>query len=752
MIVQYLLEITTILILLISALIGQRSEFSGNHSSPVGISGQAAFASIEGSVVLRENGNPIAHATPIMGPPGVDPYTDNTGDGSKKMEGFPLGEGYAGITAPEGTAVERQSLEVADGESYGLDVSSHDGQNIDWNAVAASGRDFVFVKATEGTGYTNPYFIQHMDGAKASGMYSGPYHYARPDLGNTASSEADYFLSIAQNYVKSGYLRPVLDIEVSGLSYEYIASWSLDWIKRVESMTGESPILYGSASYVHQLAQYESELTDYSLWVAHYGVESPSFDPWDRWTVWQYSDCEEIPGIPTSCEDGDMYNGDKNQMIADIVISTACCGCLPSSCCTTNLAAKDVSAPTLTLSSNYGSTPEVVLSATTPAISPAQDGTSLELALPAPTPVPDILPPTTPGQLDSSSHFLATWSSNAQVHLRWSPATDLAGPLAGYTLVWDQNPTFEPVAEVGLPADATAATSPALASGAWYAHLRALDQAGNASETVHLGPFLIDTEPPVFAMWGENQLRWSNQPQAPTFSWQAASDEGELAGYKLYWGDDPNGVGELFITETSFTPTEVLESGQLASRHLRVAAVDAAGNQSDWLTVGIWQYDPIAPSGSLMVNGGGDTVRSLNVILYIDASDEGGGIDRVRFSSNGISWGEWEPYVQRKAWKLANSTEPQTIYAQVQDLAGNVSAMMPTTVIATLNVELPSSPNYSIARSIFGMGGGKKNIGQLSGAGNQRAGTPDQPDEQRQFPGSLRLLGWFLLPAGRIRR
>ena len=41
----------------------------------------------------------------------------------------------------------------------GIDVASHQhpgGAAIDWNTVAASGQKFAFVKATEGTNYTNP--------------------------------------------------------------------------------------------------------------------------------------------------------------------------------------------------------------------------------------------------------------------------------------------------------------------------------------------------------------------------------------------------------------------------------------------------------------------------------------------------------------------------------------------------------------------------------------------------------------------
>jgi len=43
-----------------------------------------------------------------------------------------------------------------------------------------------------------------------------------------------------------------------------------------------------------------------------------------------------------------------------------------------------------------------------------------------------------------------------------------------------------------------------------------------------------------------------------------------------------------------------------------------------------------------------------------------------------------------------------------EDAAGSITETMATSVTAVLNVELPSSPSYSIARSTFGMGGGDK--------------------------------------------
>lgn len=41
----------------------------------------------------------------------------------------------------------------------GLDVASYQG-NVDWSTAAGNGAGVAYVKATEGTGYTHPYFAQ----------------------------------------------------------------------------------------------------------------------------------------------------------------------------------------------------------------------------------------------------------------------------------------------------------------------------------------------------------------------------------------------------------------------------------------------------------------------------------------------------------------------------------------------------------------------------------------------------------------
>ena len=88
------------------------------------------------------------------------------------------------------------------------------------------------------------------------------------------------------------------------------------------------------------------------------------------------------------------------------------------------------------------------------------------------------------------------WTNDTLVEVSWQPGGDPGGlGVAGYSLLWDETPSTVPDAIVDTT-DSTA-VSPALEEGQdHYLHMVTVDLAGNISEAVHLGPFMIDTTVP----------------------------------------------------------------------------------------------------------------------------------------------------------------------------------------------------------------------------------------------------------------
>ena len=196
----------------------------------------------------------------------------------------------------------------------GIDVSHWQG-DISWNQVAGAGIKFAFVKGTEGVGWTDSEFFTNINRATSKGIYSGVYHFARPDLGNSGQAEAEYFLSVAGDYLESGYLRPVLDLEVRGsLGSSALSAWVLDWMQTVENQTGVAPLLYTNLNYINTYLT--NPVTAYDLWIAYWNCDPtitfniPPTGKWSDWAFWQYcvANPGTVPGISTRI-DLNIFNG-----------------------------------------------------------------------------------------------------------------------------------------------------------------------------------------------------------------------------------------------------------------------------------------------------------------------------------------------------------------------------------------------------------------------------------------------------------
>ena len=204
----------------------------------------------------------------------------------------------------------------------GPDVSSHQhpsGTPIDWQRVAASGQQFAFVKATEGTTYTNPYFGSDWSGSAGAGLIHGAYHYARPyaDV-STAVSQAQVFASTIGDQSVPGTLPPVLDLEESNnLTPTQLQDWVSTLLTNLQGLTGRTPMIYTYPYFwTHQMGN-STAYTNYPLWIANYSVSSPTTLTWPSWTFWQYTSSGSVDGITTtSATDVNQFNGTTDQLQA----------------------------------------------------------------------------------------------------------------------------------------------------------------------------------------------------------------------------------------------------------------------------------------------------------------------------------------------------------------------------------------------------------------------------------------------------
>lgn len=194
----------------------------------------------------------------------------------------------------------------------GIDISHHQ-KGIDLGAIDT---DFVICKATEGNGYTDEMCDTFYQKAKSLGKKLGVYHFARPDLGNSAEAEADWFIKETLGYHKEAML--ILDWESGNLKD---TTWARKWLDRVYSKTGVRPVIYMSASVMRSANWGDVVAGDYGLWVANYGsndgtAQDSVFDKyplkyWDFYALWQYTSVGRLNGYNGNL-DLNYFSGDSS--------------------------------------------------------------------------------------------------------------------------------------------------------------------------------------------------------------------------------------------------------------------------------------------------------------------------------------------------------------------------------------------------------------------------------------------------------
>ncbi|HEV7896955.1 MAG TPA: GH25 family lysozyme [Planosporangium sp.] len=202
----------------------------------------------------------------------------------------------------------------------GIDVSSHDHNTgpIDWAAVAASGVQFAYVKATEGQSYLNPYFHGDYNAAKAQGILTGAYVFARPDKRDPVG-EANYFMDRAEWVNDSQTLVPFLDLEWPYGSLNLPACWGLTpaemvnyvraFVDTVYRRTGRAMMIYTNTNWWNPCTGNNASFGNHPLDLASYTNAAPTRLPagWSSFAIWQYAAGNtSVPGN----FDKDVFNGD----------------------------------------------------------------------------------------------------------------------------------------------------------------------------------------------------------------------------------------------------------------------------------------------------------------------------------------------------------------------------------------------------------------------------------------------------------
>lgn len=223
--------------------------------------------------------------------------------------------------------------------AHGIDVSQVQ-HTIDWPTVARAGFCFAYVKATEGTGYRDPMFENHVNGARAAGLVVGAYHVLSPH-GDPVAQAKNFALFAGSLNLE---LPPSLDFELPDpdswgrtVDPKTLAPRCLQAAKTLLDMWRE-PVIYTYPYFAQQLPpgpELDELVAVFGLWIAAYPHEKTVPDdseeprlpkPWGGgWAFWQYSGDHGlvVPGVG-AVADGDLYNGTEIELRAACAHTEPC--------------------------------------------------------------------------------------------------------------------------------------------------------------------------------------------------------------------------------------------------------------------------------------------------------------------------------------------------------------------------------------------------------------------------------------------
>ena len=187
----------------------------------------------------------------------------------------------------------------------GIDVSEWQGA-IDWDKVKNSGIEFAIIRTGYGRGgnQADEYYVRNVKGAKKAGIKVGLYHYSYAESPEDAVKEAEFCLRIIDNEKLD--LPIYFDIEDDSISNkndnETRTQMCINFCSTIEK-AGYWAGIYANKNWFDNYLDYDQLKARYTIWLAHYGIDSPSLDC----DIWQYTSSGKVDGISGKVDMNYMY-------------------------------------------------------------------------------------------------------------------------------------------------------------------------------------------------------------------------------------------------------------------------------------------------------------------------------------------------------------------------------------------------------------------------------------------------------------
>ncbi len=188
-----------------------------------------------------------------------------------------------------------RAVSPSGGRQYrGIDISEFQGE-IDFEEVKRSGIEAVYIRVGAGE-YTDEYFAENYERAKAAGLKTGFYHYVTARSVGEGRRQARFFASLAAG--REPDMRLAMDFEYFGsLSVSQINAIAEAYLDELTALTKKEAVIYSDLSNARDI--FSRTLAEkYPLWAAQYGADEPSANgKWREWVGFQYTDEGRVGGI-----------------------------------------------------------------------------------------------------------------------------------------------------------------------------------------------------------------------------------------------------------------------------------------------------------------------------------------------------------------------------------------------------------------------------------------------------------------------
>ena len=228
---------------------------------------------------------------------------------------------------------------------FGIDISHHNGSDVDLEGAKMANARFVYVKATQGLKFRDPRFASNWArlGALPEGrrVHRGAYHFLSANL--PGRDQALRFVAVlqAQGGLLATDMPPVVDLEWDKACGDCPDRWLdksdagrgdkiinelLDFMKVVEAATGRKPMVYTARSWWRSAIGPESKfsrLSEYPIWIADYSVSSQAYEvpkvPNDAaYALWQFTDRSQFGSKKM---DANIFKGTEDEFYQRLQVS-----------------------------------------------------------------------------------------------------------------------------------------------------------------------------------------------------------------------------------------------------------------------------------------------------------------------------------------------------------------------------------------------------------------------------------------------